>query len=410
MLTVRDVRKSFGRVQALRSASMSVPRGQLTAIVGDNGAGKSTLVKCLVGVHARDGGEVLLDGAPVHFTNPQQARSAGIETVFQDLALVEDLTVAQNLFLSREETRAGFLDRRRMRREALDMVSKLAINVPRVNARVRRLSGGQRQAVSIARAAGFSSKLIVLDEPSAALGVQETARVEELIMELKSKGVTILLISHNFEQVLRLSDQVQVMRAGRTVAKRRTAETDGQELVGLVTGAILDPATDPEAPAAAGQQQRTGVRQMTQLGVHALVWSGTWDEAGARHAISSAAAAGFDLIEVPILDPFGIDTEMTRRLLDEYGLKSACSMGLPPHADVASEDDQRPGRGQEAADPGGRGGRGARRRGAVRRALLPAREVPDSGQRTVPRARGRRDAAPRLARLRLPAYRSTSRS
>ena len=116
-----------------------------------------------------------------------------------------------------------------MRREALEMVSKLAINVPRVSQRVRRLSGGQRQAVSIARAAGFSSKLIVLDEPSAALGVQETARVEELIMDLKSQGVTILLISHNFEQVLRLSDRVQVMRAGRTVAKRRTADTDGQE-------------------------------------------------------------------------------------------------------------------------------------------------------------------------------------
>jgi D-xylose transport system ATP-binding protein len=236
MLTVRDVSKSFGRVQALRSATMSVPRGQLTAIVGDNGAGKSTLVKCLVGVHARDGGEVLLDGAPVHFTNPQQARDAGIETVFQDLALVEDLTVAQNLFLGREETKMGLLERRRMRREALGMVSKLAINVPRVTARVR--------------AAGFSSKLIVLDEPSAALGVQETARVEELIMDLKSKGVTILLISHNFEQVLRLSDQVQVMRAGRTVARRRTSETDGQELVGLVTGAIMDPETDPEARAA----------------------------------------------------------------------------------------------------------------------------------------------------------------
>jgi D-xylose transport system ATP-binding protein len=250
MLTVRDVRKSFGRVQALRGATMSVPRGQLTAIIGDNGAGKSTLVKCLVGVHVPDGGEVLLDGAPVHFTNPNQARAAGIETVFQDLALVEDLTVAQNLFLGREETKMGLLERRRMRREALDMVSKLAINVPRVSQRVRRLSGGQRQAVSIARAAGFSSKLFVLDEPSAALGVQETARVEELIMDLKSKGVTILLISHNFEQVLRLSDQVQVMRAGRTVAKRRTSETDGQELVGLVTGAILDPETDPEAPAA----------------------------------------------------------------------------------------------------------------------------------------------------------------
>jgi ABC-type sugar transport system ATPase subunit len=246
-LTVRGIKKTFGRVHALREATLSLPRGQVTAIVGDNGAGKSTLVKCIVGVYSPDEGEVLLDGERVHFTNPQQARDAGIETVFQDLALVEDLTVAENLFLGREPTRGAgpfrVLNRRRMRSEALDMVSALAINVPRVNARVRRLSGGQRQAVSLARAAGFSSKLIVLDEPTAALGVQETARVEELITDLKQRGVTILLISHNFEQVLRLSDQVQVMRAGRTVAQRRTDATDGQELVGLVTGAIIDPAT-----------------------------------------------------------------------------------------------------------------------------------------------------------------------
>jgi simple sugar transport system ATP-binding protein len=251
MLTVRGVKKSFGRVQALRDATLSLPRGQVTAIIGDNGAGKSTLVRCIVGVHPPDGGEVLLDGEPVHFTNPEQARSAGIETVFQDLALVEDLTVAQNLFLGREPTRGvgpiQLLDRRRMQREALNMVSQLAINVPRVNSRVRRLSGGQRQAVSLARAAGFSSKLVVLDEPTAALGVQETARVEELVVSLRDRGVTILIISHNFEQVLRIADNVVVMRAGRTVARRRTDATDGQELVGLVTGAIIDPATDPEA-------------------------------------------------------------------------------------------------------------------------------------------------------------------
>ncbi len=251
MLTVRGVRKSFGRVQALRNATMSLPRGQVTAIIGDNGAGKSTLVRCIVGVHPPDAGEVVLDGHPVRFTNPEQARSAGIETVFQDLALVEDLTVAQNLFLGREPTRGvgplQLLDRRKMRTEALGMVSQLAINVPRVNSRVRRLSGGQRQAVSLARAAGFSSKLVVLDEPTAALGVQETARVEELVLALKERGVTILVISHNFEQVLRIADHVQVMRAGRTVAHRRAEATDGQELVGLVTGALIDPATDPEA-------------------------------------------------------------------------------------------------------------------------------------------------------------------
>jgi D-xylose transport system ATP-binding protein len=245
VLTVTSLGKTFGRVHALREATLSLPRGQVTALIGDNGAGKSTLVRCLVGVHAPDQGEVLLEGEQVRFANPEQGRSAGIETVFQELALVEDLSVAQNLFLGREATRSfgpfRFLDRRRMRREALDMVSQLAINVPQVTSRVRRLSGGQRQAVALARAAGWSSKVVILDEPTAALGVQETERVEQLVLSLKERGMTILIISHNFEQVLRLSDQVVVMRAGRTVARRKTTETDGQELVGLVTGAVQDP-------------------------------------------------------------------------------------------------------------------------------------------------------------------------
>ncbi len=245
VLTVTALRKSFGRVHALRDATLTLPRGQVTALIGDNGAGKSTLVRCLVGVHTADAGEVLLEGEGVRFANPEQGRSAGIETVFQELALVEDLSVAQNLFLGREAKRSfgpfRFLDRRRMRREALDMISQLAINVPAVTARVRRLSGGQRQAVALARAAGWSSKVVILDEPTAALGVQETERVEKLVLSLKERGMTILLISHNFEQVLRLSDQVVVMRAGRTVARRQTSQTDGQELVGLVTGAVRDP-------------------------------------------------------------------------------------------------------------------------------------------------------------------------
>ena len=244
LLHARGLRKSFGRVQALRDAELRLPRGEVTALIGDNGAGKSTLVRLLSGVHAPDAGEILLDGAPVRFTSPQQARLAGIETVHQNLALVEDLTVWQNLFLNRERTR-GFgpfrvLDRRAMRQQAQEMVGSLAINVPSVTARVRRLSGGQRQAVSIARAAGWGSKLVIMDEPTAALGVQETKRVEELIRDLRDKGLTILLVSHNFDQVLRLADGVRVMRAGRTVAYRRTADTDGAELVALVTGAIAD--------------------------------------------------------------------------------------------------------------------------------------------------------------------------
>lgn len=250
VLSVSHLRKSFGRVHALRDASLTLPRGQITALIGDNGAGKSTLVRCLVGVHSPDAGEVRIDGQRVSFSNPEQGRSAGMETVFQELALVEDLSVAQNLFLGREATRGfgplRFLDRRKMRVEAFAMVSQLAINVPQVTARVRRLSGGQRQAVALARAAGWSSKLVILDEPTAALGVQETERVEQLVLSLMQRGMTILLISHNFEQVLRLSDQVVVMRAGRTVARRTTSETNGQELVGLVTGAVQDPHPAPE--------------------------------------------------------------------------------------------------------------------------------------------------------------------
>jgi D-xylose transport system ATP-binding protein len=238
LLEARDVSLSFGNVRALVEVSLTVAPGEITAIVGDNGAGKSTLVRCFAGVHQADSGKVVMDGTQVSFHSPEAARELGIETVHQNLALVEDLTVWQNLFLNREVTRFGFLDRPRMRREAQEMVAQLAVNVPEVTSRVRRLSGGQRQAVSICRAAGFSSRLVIMDEPTAALGVQETARVEELILRLRDEGHAILLISHNFEQVMRLSQQVWVMRAGRCVAGRRTADTTGQEIVGLITGAI----------------------------------------------------------------------------------------------------------------------------------------------------------------------------
>jgi ABC-type sugar transport system ATPase subunit len=241
LLTVEGASLSFGQVRALRDVTMHARRGEVTAVVGDNGAGKSTLIRCISGIHRADAGTIAFDGEPVSFRNPEQAREAGIETVHQNLALVEDLTVWQNLFLNRELLRKigpiGFLDRKRMRKEAQEMVSTLAVNVPAVGSRVRRLSGGQRQAVSICRAAGFTSKLIIMDEPTAALGVQETARVEELILRLKSEGHAIVLISHNFAQVLKLSDAVWVMRAGRCVAGRRTVDTTGDEIVALITGA-----------------------------------------------------------------------------------------------------------------------------------------------------------------------------
>lgn len=241
-LVVENLQKSFGNVQAIRQASIHLPEGQITALIGDNGAGKSTLIRCVCGIHRPDAGTVLLDGEPVSFHSPDQARDAGIETVHQNLALVDDLTVWQNLFLGREQTSGfgpvQFLNRKAMKSEAREMVSELAINVPKVTSRVARLSGGQRQAVAIARATGWGSKMVIMDEPTAALGVQETARVEELILGLREKGMTILLISHNFDQVMRLADSVWVMRAGTSVAHRRIADTSGEELVGLVTGAI----------------------------------------------------------------------------------------------------------------------------------------------------------------------------
>jgi ABC-type sugar transport system ATPase subunit len=241
ILEVRDLSLAFGSVQALRHVNLSLQPGEVTAIVGDNGAGKSTVVRCMSGIQKADEGEIAFNGTTVSFHNPEDAREAGIETVHQNLALVEDLTVWQNLYLNREVVRrlgpVAVLDRRAMRRGAEEMVSTLAVNVPAVGARVRRLSGGQRQAVAICRAAGFRSTLVIMDEPTAALGVQETARVEELILRLKSEGRAVLLISHNFAQVMRLSDQVWVMRAGRCVAGRRTSETSGEEIVALITGA-----------------------------------------------------------------------------------------------------------------------------------------------------------------------------
>jgi D-xylose transport system ATP-binding protein len=242
VLVVDGLRKSFGSVQAIKQASIRLPRGKVTALIGDNGAGKSTLIRCLSGVHRPDSGTIALDGTAIDFHSPDQARRAGIETVHQNLALVDDLTVWQNLFLGRELTRGlgpvQFLDRKGMRDKAKEMVSALAINVPSVTSRVRRLSGGQRQAVSIARAAGWGSKIVIMDEPTAALGVQETARVEELIRGLRERGLTILLISHNFDQVMRLADGVWVMRAGSSIAHRQVDQTSGEELVGLVTGAL----------------------------------------------------------------------------------------------------------------------------------------------------------------------------
>ena len=237
-LRVINVTKSFGHVQALRSVSIEARPGEVTAVVGDNGAGKSTLIKTLSGVHRPDSGHIELDGEQVSFNSPREARDAGISTVFQDLALVEVLDVATNMFLDRLPRRGVFVAERRMYNRAADELQALNVRVPSVRVPVGMLSGGQRQAVAIARAVGQGSPIVLMDEPPAALGVGETGQVLDVVRRLRDNGRTIVMISHDLESVLHITDSIQVMRLGRRVAHRRTSEVDRQELVGLITGSI----------------------------------------------------------------------------------------------------------------------------------------------------------------------------
>jgi ABC-type sugar transport system ATPase subunit len=242
MVDVRHLRKVFGNVVALHDATLSVRQGEITAFVGDNGAGKSTLVKCLTGLYAADAGQITVAGQPVSFGSPEDARRAGIETVYQDLALCDQLSVWKNMYLSRE-LRAGWgpfslLRRGEMKREAAHLIADLAVTVPSVKKPVKRLSGGQRQAIAIARGVMWARGMIILDEPTAALGLRETAQVEDLIRRVVDQGNTVLVVSHNFDQVKRLSSQVWVMRAGNVICGARTADVTGEELIGMVTGAI----------------------------------------------------------------------------------------------------------------------------------------------------------------------------
>lgn len=240
ILDVRDIRKSFGAVEALRGARLTCPAGEVTALVGDNGAGKSTLIRCITGVHPPDSGEIVFQGEKVSFAAPTDARARGIETVYQDLALVEDLTVWQNMYLNRELT-GGFgplrwLDRGAMIAETEMRLGRLLVNMPPVRAKVRRLSGGQRQSISIGRAASWGSSLVIMDEPTAALGLRERTAVEALIGKLRGEGIAQLVISHDLEQVMRISDSIWVMRGGRTIAAWRTHEVDRTRIVAAIAG------------------------------------------------------------------------------------------------------------------------------------------------------------------------------
>lgn len=248
LLEARDIHKSFDAVRALQGVNLTIDKGQVTALLGDNGAGKSTLVRCLTGVHPPDRGEILFAGAPIHLGSPDAARKLGIETVYQELGLIEDLQVWQNLFLNRELVRSfgpvRVLYKKQMISSSNQILQELDVNVPNVRSTVRRMSGGQRQSVAIARAASWGKALVIMDEPTAALGVRETAAVEALIRRLRDGRVTVLLVSHDMAQVIRVADTAWVLRRGMAAARRTVSETSGDELVGLITGAI---AGDTEA-------------------------------------------------------------------------------------------------------------------------------------------------------------------
>jgi ABC-type sugar transport system ATPase subunit len=245
LLVIEAVTKSFGAVKALQGISFTIEPGEIVALVGDNGAGKSTLVKVLSGVYPQDGGRVLLNGQPCYFDSPASARLAGIETVYQDLALIEQLDVADNVFLGREfitggflGRMVGFLDRRRMRRETASALSQLHIKIPAPTLSVRKMSGGQRQCIAIGRALVWGRKLLIMDEPTAALGVEETEQVLQMIEKLReSQGFAFLVISHNMQHVYRIADKIVVLRQGRHRATLRKEETTMQEIVAYITGA-----------------------------------------------------------------------------------------------------------------------------------------------------------------------------
>ena len=241
MLKAAGISKRFGGVEALSDIGIELRKGELAALVGDNGAGKSTLVRVLSGAIRPDHGTMWCDGREVNFHSPLDARRAGIETVHQTLALANHLDVAGNLFLGREKylLRLGpfsILNRAAMRREARDLVARTGVQIPDIRSSVMNMSGGQRQGVAIARAAGWGSQVVLLDEPTAALGVQETARVVEIIKTLKKRGITVLMISHNLRQVFDLVDSVWVLRHGRMVGRREVRATRPQEIVAMITG------------------------------------------------------------------------------------------------------------------------------------------------------------------------------
>ena len=242
-LAIRGGTKRFGAVLALEHVDLHVNKGEVLALLGDNGAGKSTLIKCLSGVHRLDAGVVEVDGEPIHMSNPAVARAAGIETVYQDLALFDNLDTTANFFAGREQGVPGWLPiglrwmkRGDMEKQSIELVGRLKINLPSNVASVGMMSGGQRQAIAVARSAAFASKAVILDEPTAALGLRESGQVLDLIRRLRDEGCAVIVISHAMDHVMEIADRAVVMRRGRVVGEEIPTPENRSRLVSLIVG------------------------------------------------------------------------------------------------------------------------------------------------------------------------------
>jgi len=258
VLEALQMQRRFGAVVALADASISLFPREVLGLVGDNGAGKSTLLKILSGVLTADSGEIRIEGRPVHIRRAHDAMAAGIETVYQDLALVDTMSAYQNVYLGRETLYANrflrlfdLVDDRAMRARSREVLDTLAVKIPTINASVKGMSGGQRQCLAIARAILWGRRIVILDEPTAALGVRETGQVLELIRDLRKHDVSVIVVTHNMQQLMTIADRITVMRLGRTIATRIVKDTAVSEIVGLITGALRGDADDGAAHAAA---------------------------------------------------------------------------------------------------------------------------------------------------------------
>ncbi len=243
ILELKNVTKRFGGLVAVNSVSLTIQAGEVLSLVGDNGAGKSTLIKMISGVYPPDEGQIFYDGKHIQVASPMYARGLGIETIYQELSLAENMNVSDNIFMGREPVKKyfgnliNFVDRKTMDNLSKQTLNRLDIKIPSLHQKISNLSGGQRQAVAIARAVHWKARLVIMDEPTAALGVAEQHKVFEIIKSLRAQGVTIIVISHNMADVFAVSDRIVVMRRGKVVGTRITKNTHSEEIVGLICGA-----------------------------------------------------------------------------------------------------------------------------------------------------------------------------